>query len=60
MKKQIFKTYRQKQRMLLPPSLEEIIPEGHLVRIVDEMIEGIDLSVLEEQYKGGGTSAGGL
>ena len=43
--------------MLLPPSLEEIIPEGHLVRIVDEMIEGIDLSVLEEQYKGGGTSA---
>jgi transposase len=43
--------------MLLPPSLEEKIPAGHLVRVVDRMIEELDLSVLERQYKGGGTSA---
>jgi transposase len=57
MKEQIFKTYNQKQDMLLPPSLEEMIPEGHLVRVVDEMIEGINPEPLIKQYKGGGTSA---
>ena len=29
--------------MLLPPRLEELIPEGHLVRVVNEMIDEIDL-----------------
>jgi len=43
--------------MLLPPNLEELIPAGHIVRVVDEMIEHLDLRVLERQYKGGGTSA---
>ena len=57
MKRQIFKPYQQKQMMLLPPSLEELIPEGHLVRVVDEMIEAIDKHILEVQYKGGGTRA---
>ena len=57
MKKQIFKRYEQDQGMLLPPSLEELIPTGHLVRVVDEMIEQIDVKPLRGQYKGGGTSA---
>jgi transposase len=57
MKRQIFKPYQQQQMMLLPPSLEELIPSGHLVRVVNEMIEEIDKNILEEQYKGGGTSA---
>ncbi len=57
MKRQIFKPYVQKQAMLLPPSLEELIPAGHLVRVVNKMIEEIDKRVLESQYKGGGTSA---
>lgn len=57
MKKQIFKPYEPQQAMLLPPSLEELIPEGHLVRVVNKMIEQIDKKVLERQYKGGGTSA---
>ena len=43
--------------MLLPPNLEELIPEGHLVRVVNEMLEAIDKHILEAQYKGGGTSA---
>jgi transposase len=57
MKRQIFKPYEQKQAMLLPPSLEELIPEGHLVRVVSDMIDQIDKKILERQYKGGGTSA---
>lgn len=57
MKTQRFKPYEQSQAMLLPPSLEELIPAGHLVRVVNEMIERIDMQVLRRQYKGGGTSA---
>jgi len=43
--------------MLLPPSLEELIPSGHLVRVVNAIIESIDPEPLIRQYKGGGTSA---
>jgi len=43
--------------MLLPPNLEDMIPEGHLVRVVDEMIERLNIEPLKRQYKGGGTSA---
>jgi len=57
MKRQIFKPYEPQQALLLPPSLEELIPEGHLVRVVSEMVEGIERRILESQYKGGGTSA---
>jgi len=57
MMKQIFKPYEQGQPMLLPPCLEELIPEGHLVRVVSEMIEQLQPELLQRQYKGGGTSA---
>ena len=43
--------------MLLPPDLEEMVPAGHLVRVVNRMIGGIEKKILEGQYKGGGTSA---
>jgi transposase len=52
-----FKSYQQNQPMLLPPNLDEMIPKGHLVRVIDEFVESIDLSVLEATYKGGGTSS---
>lgn len=57
MKRQIFKPYNQNQAMLLPPSVEELIPERHIVRVVNRMIGAIDNKILEKQYKGGGTSA---
>lgn len=53
----VFKPYDPSQQMLLPPSLNELIAEGHPVRIVNEVIDKIDLDVLSEQYKGGGTSS---
>ncbi len=43
--------------MLIPLNLEEMVPGDHLVRQVDEIINQIDTSILDEQYKGGGTSA---
>lgn len=57
MKRQIFKPYEQNQPMLLPPSVEELIPEHHIVRVVNRMIGELDQRILEKQYKGGGTSA---
>jgi transposase len=57
MKKQVFKAYHQKQAMLLPPDLESLIPEGHLVRVVNDLVDDLDPGVLLAQYKGGGTSA---
>jgi len=43
--------------MLLPASYEELIGENHPVRVVNEVIERIDVSRLERTYKGGGTSS---
>ncbi len=52
-----FKPYEQNQPSLLPPSLDELIPENHLVRVVNRIIDQIDLAPLRAQYKGGGTSS---
>lgn len=43
--------------MLLPPSLEELIDKTHAVRVVNQVIDRIDLEPLLETYKGGGTSS---
>ena len=52
-----FKPYTMEQPMLLPPNLEELIPPSHMVRIVNNFIESVDLSILTSSYKGGGTSS---
>ncbi|PKL46343.1 MAG: transposase, partial [Nitrospira bacterium HGW-Nitrospira-1] len=55
--KPVFKPYVMNQAALLPASYEELIPEKHLVRIVNEAVENIDLTPLVSKYKGGGTSS---
>jgi transposase len=56
-KKVVFKRYVQEQMMLLPPSYEDMVPRNHPVRVVNEVVERIDISGLERSYKGGGTSS---
>lgn len=56
-KKIPFKDYSPRQGMLLPPSLDELIPEEHPVRVVDRIIDDVDISSLISSYKGGGTSS---
>jgi len=56
MAKQVFKQYSQHQAFLLPPSLDELIEANHPVRVVSDVIDGIDLKPLYAQYKGDGTS----
>lgn len=53
----LFKQYNQQQNLLLPPSLEELIGPTHLVRVVNEVVERMDISGLLQLYKGGGTTA---
>lgn len=52
-----FKPYEPDQLYLLHPSIEELIEKHHPVRVVNEVIEKIDLRPLIEMYKGGGTSS---
>lgn len=52
-----FKTSNPDQLSFLPPSLDELIPEYHVVRVVREVIDKIDISPVLKKYKGGGTSS---
>jgi transposase len=52
-----FKPYTMDQPALLPPNLEELIPEDHLVRVVNRVIDELDLEPILKEYKGGGTSS---
>jgi len=53
----VFKEYAPGQMLLLLASLEELIPSHHLVRVVNEVVERMDVSELINLYEGGGTSA---
>jgi len=55
--KPVFKPYNPSQLSLLPPSLEELIPSNHVVRVVGEVIEKLDIDRLIAKYKGGGRSS---
>jgi len=52
-----FKTYTRQQIPLLPATYEDKIPVNHPVRVVDAVVEKIDLRKLYSTYKGGGTSS---
>jgi len=52
-----FIEYNQHQIMLLPPSIEEMIPERHIVRTVNKIIDTMDIEALINTYKGGGRSS---
>jgi transposase len=56
-KKVIFKKYDQNQYVSVPIDIASFIPEGHLVRIIDGVVEEMDMSVLESYYIGGGSSS---
>lgn len=56
MAKIAFKSDNQKQSMLLPPSLDELIPATHSVRVVDTIIDRLDVDDILRTYRGGGNS----
>lgn len=52
-----FKSYQPQQILLLPPSFDELIEEHDLVRVVNRVVDSLEISGLINQYKGGGTTA---
>jgi transposase len=52
-----FKPYVQNQAWMLPPTLDELIGPDHLVRLINDVIDGMDLKPIMAMYKGGGSSA---
>lgn len=46
-----YRAYNPEQQLLLPPSLQEWLPEDHLVYFVNDTIEEMDLSAIEGVYE---------
>jgi transposase len=42
---------------LLPPSVDEWLPERHLARFVVEVIDGLDLTAMSKSYRGTGSAS---
>lgn len=45
-----FKPIKNEQLFLLPPSITDFIPESHLARIINEIVDTIDVSEIENKY----------
>ncbi len=46
-----FREYRPEQALLLPPSLEDWLPEGHLARFLSEVVGELDLRPIYQSYE---------
>src|SRR5271167_3647134 len=51
-----FREFDRETGFLLPPSLDDWLPERHLARFVVEVIEGLDLSAMVKSYRGTGSA----
>src|ERR1700749_2480019 len=52
-----FRQFDRATGFLLPPSLDEWLPERHLARFVVEVIEGLDLRSMSGSYRGSGSAS---
>ncbi len=52
-----FRAIDRETGFLLPPSLDEWLPERHLARFVVEVIDGLDLSAMVRSYRGSGSAS---
>lgn len=57
MAKPIFKKYDPNQPTFLPPSLDDLLGETHMVRFVNHVIDQMELDPILKTYQGGGTSS---
>src|SRR6476646_9659769 len=52
-----FRTIDRDTGFLLPPSVDEWLPEKHLARFVVEVIDGLDLRAMSGSYRGSGSAS---
>jgi len=55
--KLVFKDYNHNQNLLLPPSLEVLITPNHPVRVVNQVVDNLNLDPILAKYEGGGCPA---
>ncbi len=53
----MFKEYQQLQTQLLPPSLEDMVAKDHIARLINHVVDTMDLSSIEDQYSKNGQHA---
>ena len=46
-----FKPYQPDQLLLLPPDLQDWVPEDHLVRFLSDVVDTLDLGDIERRYR---------
>jgi len=51
-----FRQYDRATGFLLPPSVDDWLPERHLARFVVEVIDSLDLSAMVKSYRGSGSA----
>src|SRR5580658_10291708 len=51
-----FRTIDRQPGYLLPPSVDEWLPEKHLARFIVEVIDGLDLGRMSGAYRGSGSA----
>src|SRR5665213_1663661 len=52
-----FRSIDRKTGFLLPPSVDEWLPEKHLARFIVEVIDGLDLRAMSGSYRGSGSAS---
>ena len=57
MAKVVYKSYNQNDNLLFPHCIGDFIPENDPVRVLDAIVEHLDISAIEATYKGGGASS---
>ena len=45
-----FKPYRKNQFMLFPKSINDYVPENHLSRMIDSIVEQLNTKDIEDKY----------
>ena len=53
----MFKSYDQKQQFLLPLNLDEFVPKNHISRVLNDLIEHVDIGSIESTYSDNGCPA---
>jgi len=52
-----FRNFDRDTAFLLPPSVDDWLPEKHLARFIVEVIDGLDLSAMSKSYRGSGSAS---
>ena len=49
-----FRSYKPEQMLLMPPDMQDWLPEGHLAHHISDLVDGLDLGAFYAPYEGDG------